>query len=186
MAFNAIFYFHGYNSTGNSRTSTIIRDSYPNYDIISPAYNTKNAYLGVKELTPILEDTIRNYDNVYLVGSSLGGFMANYFSNKFSLPVVLVNPCLDPVISLDKYPISDNINLESYRNYYLEDGHGISKVVVLGRKDDIIKFDTYMDRFLNRYKIFINDNMGHRVASKDDIVPAIDYLLRCINGDSWV
>ena len=49
MAFNAIFYFHGYNSTGNSRTSTIIRDSYPNHDIISPAYNTKDAYLGVKE-----------------------------------------------------------------------------------------------------------------------------------------
>jgi predicted esterase YcpF (UPF0227 family) len=177
MALNAIIYFHGYNSTGNSRTSTIIRDSYPNYDIISPTYNTKDAYLGVKELTPTIEDTIRNYDNVYLVGSSLGGFMANYFSNKYSLPVVLVNPCLDPVISLVKYPISDRINIESYINYYLEDGDGISKVVVLGREDDIIKFDTYMDRFLNRYKIFINDNMGHRVSSKDDIVPAIDYLL---------
>ena len=183
---DAIIYFHGYNSTGNSRTASIIRDSYLDHDIISPAYNTKDACLGVKELTPILEETIRKYDNVYLVGSSLGGFMANYFSNKYSLPVVLVNPCLDPVISLDKYPISDNINLESYRNYYLEDGHGISKVVVLGREDDIIKYDTYMERFLNRYKIFINDSMGHRVASKDDIVPAIDYLLRSINGDSRV
>ena len=90
------------------------------------------------------------------------------------------------MISLDKYPISDHINIESYINYYLEDAYGISKVVVLGREDDIIKFDTYMDRYLNRYKIFINDSMGHRVASKDDVVPAIDYLLRSINGVSWV
>lgn len=174
---DAIIYFHGYNSTGNSRTASIMRDSYIDHDIISPTYNTKDAYLGVKELTPILEDAIRNYDYVYLLGSSLGGFIANYFSNKYSLPVVLVNPSLDPMVSLDKYPISDNINLESYRNYYLEDGHGISKVVVLGRKDNIIKYDTYMDRFINRYKIFINDSMGHRVTSKDNIVPAIDTLI---------
>lgn len=174
---DAIIYFHGYNSTGNSRTASIIRDSYLDHDIISPNYNTKDAYLGVKELTPIVEEASRNYDYVYLVGSSLGGFMANYFSNKYGLPVVLVNPSLDPMVSLGKYPISDNINIESYRNYYLEDGHGISKVVVLGRKDEVIKYDTYMDRFINRYKIFINDSMGHRVASKDDIVPAIDTLI---------
>lgn len=174
---DAIIYFHGYNSTGNSRTASIIRDSYPSCDIISPTYNTKDCRIGIKELTPVVEEAVRCYDYVYLVGSSLGGFMASYFSNKYGLPVVLVNPSLDPMVSLTRHPISDNINIESYRDYYLEDGHGISKVVVLGRKDGIIKYDTYMDRFLNRYKIFINDNMGHRVISKDDIVPAIDTLI---------
>ena len=178
---DAIIYFHGYGSNGNSRTAEFIKEAYPNYTIITPTYNTKDADLAMKELDGVVYKTMKEYDSVFLVGTSLGGFMANYFSNKYAIPTVLVNPCLDPVERLERYNPQDKVNCKSFKKYDIPDINGIPKIVVLGKKDSIIPYDTFMSRYKSRYQIFINESMGHRTSSKEDIVPAINEILNnCI------
>jgi hypothetical protein len=174
---DAIVYFHGYGSNGNSRTAELIKQSYPDYAVITPTYNTKDADLAMEELDKTIYKTMKEYDCVFLIGTSLGGFMANYFSNKYAIPTVLVNPCLDPVERLEKYNPKDKVNCKSFAKYDIPDGNGIPKIVVLGKKDNIIPYETFMERYESRYQIFINDLMGHRTSSKEDIVPAINEIL---------
>lgn len=174
---DAIVYFHGYGSNGNSRTAEFIKQAYPDYAVITPTYNTKDADLAIEELYPTVQKIMKEYQSVFFVGTSLGGFIANYFSNRYSAPAVLVNPCLDPVQRLQRYNPQDNVNCESFAKYDLKDVNGVPKIVVLGKKDNIIPYDTFMDRYVSRYQIFINENMGHRTSSKDDIVPAINEIL---------
>lgn len=172
-----IVYIHGYKSNGESNTLKLIRENY-NCKVVSPTYNTSNAYQGNKELFSQIQQVLKEDQEVYLVGSSLGGFWANYYSNLLALPVLLINPCLDPVNILKKYIETDSdLEVDSYKKYYLVDMPGIPKLVVLGKEDKLIPYESFMNRFNNRYSIFINDNMKHRVSTIEEIKPALDQLI---------
>jgi pimeloyl-ACP methyl ester carboxylesterase len=172
-----IIYFHGYGSNGSSETVKKIQKLFPNDLIISPSYCTTNADEAIQYLDTIVKSSIEKYRDIVLVGSSLGGFIANYFSNKYGIAVLLINPCLDPVVLLEKYNPKDNVNCESFKKYYLDDVFGVPKYVVLGAKDTVIPYTLFMDRFLERYEVFINNNMGHRVSSEEDIRIPINNLM---------
>jgi predicted esterase YcpF (UPF0227 family) len=174
---DAIIYFHGYGSNGNSRTAEFIKSAYPDYAVITPTYNTKNANEAIDDLYKVVYQAMKDYECIFFVGSSLGGFIANYFSNKYSIPTVLINPCLDPVKRLQKYNPQDKVDCESFAKYDLSDINGIPKVVILGKKDSVIPYQTFMERYNSRYQIFINESMGHRTTSKEDIIPAINQIL---------
>lgn len=49
-----------------------------------------------------LEELIESYDDVKLIGSSLGGFYALYLAQKYGLRAVLINPSIYPYITLEK------------------------------------------------------------------------------------
>jgi len=49
-----------------------------------------------------LEELIESYDDVKLIGSSLGGFYALYLAQKYGLKAVLINPSIYPYITLKK------------------------------------------------------------------------------------
>jgi len=58
----------------------------------------------------------------YLVGSSLGGYFANYLSEKYNLPAVLVNPAVKPYELLDDY-IGEQTNPYTNIVYQVTHGH---------------------------------------------------------------
>ncbi len=45
---------------------------------------------------------IASYDDVKLIGSSLGGFYALYLAQKYELKAVLINPSIYPYVTLKK------------------------------------------------------------------------------------
>ncbi len=49
-----------------------------------------------------LEELIESYDDVKLIGSSLGGFYTLYLAQKYGLKAVLINPSIYPYITLKK------------------------------------------------------------------------------------
>ena len=49
-----------------------------------------------------LEELIESYDDVKLIGSSLGGFYTLYLAQKYRLKAVLINPSIYPYITLKK------------------------------------------------------------------------------------
>lgn len=176
-----IFYFHGYNSNGNSRTVGMVKNILPDAHILSPTYCTTDADIAMSYLDTMVSAALQQNSKMMLVGNSLGGFFANYFSNKYKLPVLLINPSFDPAVSLEKHNPIDNINCSSFQKYYIEDVPGTLKFVVLGVKDEVIPYRSFMSRFNRGYKIFINDNMGHRVSSEDEIRVPLQELVGMVN-----
>ena len=59
------------------------------------------------------EFSLNKDENVYLIGSSLGGFYSLYLANKYDLKAVLINPAVNPAGSLDRYEGVDFVT-----NYY--------------------------------------------------------------------
>lgn len=49
-----------------------------------------------------LEELIESYEDVKLIGSSLGGFYALYLAQKYGLKAVLINPSVYPYVTLEK------------------------------------------------------------------------------------
>ena len=50
-----------------------------------------------------IELVIKKKKIVKIIGSSLGGFYAIYFGNKLNIPIMVINPALEPDKSLLSY-----------------------------------------------------------------------------------
>ena len=83
---------HGFGSAGRGGKAMLFREYFKSRgkSCIAPSLSY------VPELAiDTLEQLIESYDNVNLVGSSLGGYYAIYLAEKYSLKAVLINPAVD-------------------------------------------------------------------------------------------
>jgi len=89
-----IIYLHGLNSSGQSNKAKELDDLFPDIEVIAPDI----PYDPVKAI-PFLEEFInaRNDGDLMLIGSSLGGYYAQYLARKACCKLVLINPALNPV-----------------------------------------------------------------------------------------
>jgi predicted esterase YcpF (UPF0227 family) len=97
-----LIYIHGFNSSPQSAKAQLLRKHF--------AKGEMNEFLSVPPLPPspkaaiaLLETEIARYEQVALVGSSLGGFYATWLAEKHDLKAALVNPVVTPWKLLDKY-----------------------------------------------------------------------------------
>ena len=93
-----IIYIHGFGSSGEGFKAKQFREHFKGDGFIAPSLSY------IPELAiKTLEELIESYkEEVYLVGSSLGGFYAIYLSNKYNLKAVLINPSIHPYATLEK------------------------------------------------------------------------------------
>lgn len=89
-----ILNIHGFSSNGLSSKSKILREHY-GQDIISPTLSNIPE-LAIDTLEQIITCLLKMEKRVYLVGSSIGGYLSIYFAQKYNLKAVLVNPAIYP------------------------------------------------------------------------------------------
>ncbi len=106
-----IIYIHGFASSGFGTKPQKFKE-YFEEDIITISLPTI-PNLAIDTLEQIIEAFLNKEEDVYLVGSSLGGFYALYLANKYDLKAVLINPAIDPWGTLDRYEGIDFVT-----NYY--------------------------------------------------------------------
>ena len=103
MAIN-ILHIHGFNSSPLSlkaeQTRKYFHENYPEINFICPQLAT-SPLAAVLQLEQIIEST--THQPWFLIGSSLGGYFANYLSNKYQLSAVLINPAVKPFLLLKDY-----------------------------------------------------------------------------------
>ena len=108
-----IIYIHGFGSSGLGGKSTQFREYFKsiNEPFIAPSLS----YVPQLAIAT-LEELINSYDNVTLMGSSLGGYYGMYLAEKYALKCVLINPSTEPIETLG------NISRElgTAKNYYDE------------------------------------------------------------------
>ena len=148
---NTILYFHGFKSSSDSTKAKDL------HKFISR--RTRNTIL----ITPNIHDNFNdahdqiinliesNQPNVFFMGSSLGGYYASFFSQKYNKKAVLINPAIPPLKDFE-------MHLGKNKNYSN------------GNKFIITKNDIDYIRSLSYTKILKPKNLMIFLESGDEIL----------------
>jgi predicted esterase YcpF (UPF0227 family) len=95
-----IIYIHGFGGCGDGVKASILRDILKPYGFMAPSLSYVPD-LAIHTLEEIIESLIK-YEDIHLIGSSLGGYYATYLADKYNLKAVLINPSTKPTVTLAK------------------------------------------------------------------------------------
>lgn len=101
-----IVYLHGLNSAGSSAKATWLREHLADVAVLSPTYaahDETTAPAVLREFIVQARAAHRGDTRLMLVGSSLGGFWAQYLAPQVGAGMVLINPALLPDESLARF-----------------------------------------------------------------------------------
>ena len=94
-----LIYLHGFNSSSQSHKATITSEWFAqhraNTQCLVPQL-PDNPLLISSVISSFIDALPADSSLVGLLGSSMGGFFANYFSERLQLPAVLINPAVYP------------------------------------------------------------------------------------------
>lgn len=186
-------YLHGFNSDSNSTTIRELKKKIPG--LISISYDYINADIAYKQINSLIVETLKSGPDLLIAGTSLGGFWANYFAQKFHLKCVIVNPSLHPSDSLKRAVAESPIknfnsgeertftdeNAAAYEKYEEDIKPGISRTIVLGKNDELIDYRKAEEAFKGKGTIILTDE-GHRIEDYGRIVKIIEEAAAFKNG----
>ncbi len=95
-----VIYLHGYGSTGESSKTQLLRKELGDDVVVAPTLPA-----DPNEIERIVNNIVRTNKSYPLVfvGTSLGGFWANYFAQKWDARCVIVNPVVLGSVVIQKY-----------------------------------------------------------------------------------
>ncbi len=94
-----IVYIHGFGGSGRGGKATEFRNYFKSKDIAFMAPSL--SYVPDLAIST-LEELIESFNEVSLIGSSLGGFYTIYLASKYNLRAVLINPSIYPWKTLER------------------------------------------------------------------------------------
>lgn len=90
-----VLYIHGLGGSKQSSTGLVIASKFDTYLDNFPLLD----FDAMKKKLELIA-SLNKFDLV--VGNSLGGYWANYFSNTYRVPAILINPCFDPLYLINE------------------------------------------------------------------------------------
>ena len=143
---------HGFGSAGKGGKAMLFRDYFKS--IGKPCMAPSLSY--VPELAmDTLEQLVHSYDDVTLVGSSLGGYYAIYLAEKYGLKAVLINPAVDSSKTLKRvldmggmatnyydgteFTWNEN-HVEMLQNYRVDEVKNGEYLLLLQTADDVLDY----------------------------------------------
>lgn len=160
-----IIYIHGYNSSGNSKTASMIREHFK--DLVSVTWDTNKPKHSIEEIIKLI-DNADDDEEVILVASSLGGFIAEAISDRRRVGLVLINPSLVPYQSLRKYNL-DEATLDEYDSIQLK-FRKEHRSIILSMDDNVVNPENALQIYSKIAKV-IKINGGHQVTK--EMIPII-------------
>lgn len=180
-----IVYLHGFGSAGNSPKSQALKAVFGDDAVISPDLPMDPDEVIAKIATIVHEN--KEYPIIF-VGTSLGGFYANYFAQRYDAPCVLVNPSTKPSVTMAKrlgkntnyvtgaeFEITDrHIATFEAMEHAVEDQNGALISLFVAEDDDILDPSIALQYFpFTKTKVVTKDG-GHRFEKHWDTV--VDYI----------
>jgi uncharacterized protein len=141
-----VLYLHGLESKQGGKKVDFLANE---FCVHAPAMDYTNPMLQNE-----VEFMMRQFDPDIIIGSSMGGYVANILAQKYGKPAILFNPALhnrmfEPKI---EYPIEgEQADLQE------------RKIVVIGKDDDIIP--PYITKIMLENEFYyevVLEEMGHR------------------------
>lgn len=189
-----IIYIHGFRSTGNSDKAQQLKKYFEstgnNVNIISPTLSA-NPKEAISTLTSLIK---KSKEPTILVGTSLGGFYALYLSTRFDIPAFIINPSLEPHMSLIKsvgtyQRYGDSLPYEFKEEYLqslkflfdtLQSSQPSSSNLhfYISEDDERLNFDKLDQYFPYRKTLKKFKNAGHRFSRFNEIIPDIENVAK--------
>jgi predicted esterase YcpF (UPF0227 family) len=184
-----IIYFHGFGSVGDTPKSFKLKEKFGADNVIAP-----DLPIDPIEVIKLVDDIVNNLTNcndIVFVGTSLGGFYANYFSKKYRLNCVLINPSTNPSLTL-KRKLGLNTNYATKKTFevkqeYIDSWREMEEEVLntdnslvhlfLAKNDEVLNYHAALNMFFDSHEIKITDNGGHRYDMHwDKVIEVISEL----------
>ena len=166
-----ILYIHGFGSSGEGGKASLFRDYFASQGM--PFIAPSLSYVPALAMGT-LEELIGSYDEVTLIGSSLGGYYSLYLAEKYGLNAVLINPAVASAKTLQRA-----VDLEgNAKNYYdgssfeWNSGHldmlasfetvenSASYLLLLQKGDDVLDYKDALDK-LPHARLVLEEEGSH-------------------------
>lgn len=186
-----LVYIHGFNSAFDP-ASEKVQELLKVGKVHGVTYDTFETYNRI--YGGILSQIPEDVDNLAFVGTSLGGYWAAAMARAFGCPSIVINPAIEPRITLQKYSgqefanhqtgevkIFDGRVAESYptESVFNRSDDGFLPLVLLDMSDEVI--DPQKTReLLDGYPMAYWEGGSHRFEHmKEAISPIQEYLNHC-------
>ncbi len=177
-----LIYLHGFASGRQSSTAGKLLSVFA--EAVIAEYDTLDPLKGEAQLAALIASHLPAGE-VILVGTSLGGFWAQYFAAKYQLKALLVNPAVHPSATLQQ-AIGEVTNFSTgavgcltaenvarYRRF--EDCFGGLLSVLVYTGDELLPYQATVAYF-QAHRVQVIAGGGHRIESIDAVVREVNYL----------
>lgn len=156
-----ILNIHGYTGSAENSACSVLRKM--GFDVVAPQLDYDA--VSPENVLDILSRTITDDGITHIVGTSLGGFFGAVLSVRFGLPVVLINPCLMPFVTLPR--LDSKCDITSYMRIFPE----ISDIdvsltsTIVGGQDGVIDYHDFTENLLRNERFRIIPDGRHSGAT---------------------
>lgn len=181
-----IIYLHGFNSTGDSAKGRFLKKNLAPIPVLTPTY-----HFDPRHAIPFLEKLILEHQidehSFMLVGSSLGGYYAQYLAHRYKLKAVLINPALMPLITLHEY-LGENRNFYTGETYILTQAHldallafdvpmpctdPVPTLLLIDKGDEVLDYHMAVTRYQDCAEIILFEDGDHQFQHMVESLSAI-------------
>lgn len=171
-----ILYIHGYNGSPVGQKVARVQLAYPKAEVITLQHDSVPA--NVFDLLDPIASKLDPLEDA-IIGNSLGGFWANYFSLRYGNAALLINPVVRPVNTLKRLGCDFADSYSSYEHQI--DPEVIStRSVLLARNDGFLPFQEAYQYFKDTCVVQIIESGGHSMndeKSLNAIIRSFDELI---------
>lgn len=184
-----IVYLHGFNSTGtDSGKFTDLKQGLPEIDVYAPTYPSNDPDEAIRIVSDLVNEHKDDYDELMFVGTSMGGYFAQYLGREFNGKVVLINPATEITTTLKTY-LGKNINFYTGEEYYLSEDnvaafgkydvvpnykHECGTLVLLDESDELIDYKVAYNKYKEVAECHVFEGGDHRFAHMEQALPLIE------------
>ncbi len=187
-----LIYLHGLNSSAASKKATVLRETLGCGDLVTPTYPAHRPDDAVAMLRGIIAAAIgkRPADTAtMLLGSSMGGFYAQYLARRFPVAhVVMINPALRPWELLpnhfgpqvtatgEHYMLTPEL-VDACRRYAVHDPcGGPPTTLLIDKMDEVIDYRIAVEMYRRCGRIHLFEGGSHAFEHMDQALTIIRQL----------
>lgn len=191
-----IYFIPGFGSNARSTKAQILQQHFENHNLVILDYGVDYAFEPV--LATFKKIIAENGHPDLFIGASLGGFWASYLATIYSSKAIIINPSIEPSISLKKYlPGTGDMvadfngfkvreltekGIAQYKNEeYRQSANKYGKIVFLAKDDAIIPYQNALDYYKNNSEVILLETGGH--SGNEHMDKYLDAASRLLNTD---
>lgn len=178
-----IVFFHGFASAGAGFKSAALKAAFGEDNVIAPDLPADPG--AVLDLVRGITSTLDHDEKLVFVGTSLGGFYANFFAQLYDCPCVIVNPSTRPSKTMAAR-LGQNTNLvtgetfdvtadhiaafQGMENYIKQSSNGALVSMFLAEDDAVLDYRLALEDIPFCKLVVKTQDGGHRYESHWDQV----------------
>ena len=192
-----LLYLHGFLSDEQSAKGQFVKtkmaEDMPEVQVHTITYPIGLPDVSVGYIKHYIEQKLLVEDEAVewaVMGSSMGGFYAQYIAQAYGVPYIMINPALDPVSVLSKHQgihqhprtresfTIDERYLSQLEQYIVESKAPMDALLLLDRGDEVIDYQHALSLYQDRCKTLVYDRGDHAFQHLEDAWPHILAFLK--------